>query len=133
MVRAMKQHYGKGPVTAKSYLVDDLLFVVMRGGVTQAEQTMLDAGRADAVRHFRQEFENVMAPRLRVIVEQLTGRHVINYQSQILFDPDMNVEIFVFDSRATEDQRSETVEAITVPDISQTRSEQSEDPGPPES
>jgi hypothetical protein len=30
MVRAMKQYYGKGPVSAKSYLIDDLLFIVMR-------------------------------------------------------------------------------------------------------
>jgi hypothetical protein len=58
MVRTFKQYYGKGPVSAKSYLVDDLLFVVMREGITQAEQTMLDAGRASTVRNFRQEFEN---------------------------------------------------------------------------
>ena len=97
MVRAMKKYYGKGPVKAKSYLMDDLLFVVMRGGVTTAEETMVKAGQEDAVREFRQRFENEMAERLTALVEQLTGRKVINYQSQILFDPDMLIEIFVFD------------------------------------
>jgi uncharacterized protein YbcI len=99
-VRTMKQYYGKGPISAKSYLADDLLFTVMRGGITQSEQTMLKAGREDTVRQFRQEFENEMTPRLISMVEQLTGRHVLNYQSQILFDPDMVVEIFVFDDNA---------------------------------
>jgi uncharacterized protein YbcI len=99
-VRTMKQYYGKGPVSAKSYLADDLLFTVMRGGITQSEQTMLKAGREDTVRQFRQEFENEMTPRLISMVEQLTGRHVLSYQSQILFDPDMVVEIFVFDDNA---------------------------------
>jgi uncharacterized protein YbcI len=100
MVQAVKRHYGKGPVSAKSYLVDDLLFVVMRDGITQAERTMLDAGRENAVRHFRQEFENEVAETLTRLVERLTGRRVVNYQSQVLFDPDMTVEIFVFDGRS---------------------------------
>jgi uncharacterized protein YbcI len=101
MVRAMKQYYGKGPVSAKSYLVDDLLFVVMRGGITQAEQTMLDAGREAAVRNFRQEFENEMAEVLPRMVERVTGRRVVTYQSQVLFDPNLTIEIFVFDDRGT--------------------------------
>jgi uncharacterized protein YbcI len=97
MVQAMKQYYGKGPVSAKSYLVDDLLFIVMREGITQAEQTMLDAGREGTVRNFRQEFENEMTEVLTRMVERVTGRHVVTYQSQVLFDPNMTIEIFVFD------------------------------------
>ncbi|MGH2887771.1 MAG: DUF2294 domain-containing protein [Solirubrobacteraceae bacterium] len=112
MVRAMKQYYGKGPVQAKSYFVDDLLFIVMRDGMTQAEQTMLDSGRQDSVRQFRQEFENEMTQRLSYMVEQLTGRRVINYQSQVLFDPNMSVEIFVFDDQAGPRARRETADAI---------------------
>jgi uncharacterized protein YbcI len=96
MVQAMKHHYGKGPVSAKSYLVDDLLFVVMRDMITQAERTMLDAGRGDTVREFRQQFENEVADTLTRIVERVTGRRVLTYQSQVLFDPDITVEIFVF-------------------------------------
>jgi len=97
MVQAMKQYYGKGPVSAKSYLVDDLLFIVMREGITQAEQTMLDAGREGTVRNFRQEFESEMTELLTRMVERVTGRHVVTYQSQVLFDPNMTIEIFVFD------------------------------------
>jgi uncharacterized protein YbcI len=64
-----------------------MLFVVTRGGLTAVELTMIDAGRADSVRQFRQEFQNVMAERLTSIIEDITGRLVINYQSQVLFDP----------------------------------------------
>jgi uncharacterized protein YbcI len=100
MVRTMKQYYGKGPVSAKSYLIDDLLFVVMREGITQAEQTMIQAGREGAVRNFRQEFENEMAEVLIRMIERLTGRRVVTYQSQVLFDPNITIEIFVFDDDA---------------------------------
>ena len=97
MVRTLKTFYGKGPTKAKSYFFDDLLFVVMRGGETPGEQTMLDAGHSDAVRAFRQHFQNVMEDRLVGTIEQLTGRRVVTYQSQVLFDPFVVIEIFVFD------------------------------------
>ena len=32
VVKAFKEYYGKGPLSAKSYMFDDMLFVVMRGG-----------------------------------------------------------------------------------------------------
>jgi uncharacterized protein YbcI len=97
MVRAKKQFFGKGPEQAKSYLLDDLLIVVMRGGLTTAEQTMLRFGQQNMVRRFRQLFENEMTEVLTGLVEEATGRTVVNYQSQIMFDPDVIVEMFVFD------------------------------------
>ena len=36
VVRTLKDSFGKGPLKAKSYLLDDFLLVVMRGGVTVA-------------------------------------------------------------------------------------------------
>ena len=60
MVRAQKTFFGVGPTEAKSYIVDDLLFIVMRGSMTTAEKTMLDFNHEDLVRQFRQTFENEM-------------------------------------------------------------------------
>jgi uncharacterized protein YbcI len=97
MVRAKKEFFGKGPEQAKSYMLDDMLIVVMRGGLTTAEQTMLRFGRQQLVRQFRQLFENEMTELLTSRVEETTGRKVVNYQSQIMFDPDIVVEMFVFD------------------------------------
>ena len=92
-----KNAFGKGPTSAKSYLFDDLLLVVMRDGLTTAEHTMVGFDRQDLVRQFRQEFQNKMASRVTGIVQEITGRKVLTYQSQIMFDPDLVVEIFIFD------------------------------------
>ena len=116
MVRAQKEFFGKGPTQAKSYLVDDLLFIVMRGGLTTAEKTMLAFGRPDQVRQFRQLFENEMTERLTDMIEGLTGRKVLTYQSQVLFDPDIVVEMFVFDSAASEQARAATAAGQTTDD-----------------
>jgi len=114
MVRAQKRFFGKGPEEAKSYLVDDLLFIVMRGGMTTAEKTMLEFGQADQVRQFRQLFENEMTQRLTSMIEELTGRTVLTYQSQVMFDPDIVVEMFVFDSMVARAPRRTTAAGQTA-------------------
>ena len=122
IVRSMKQEFGKGPESAKSYMLDDFLLVVLRGGVTTAEQTMLDFGEADLVREFRQTFENRMTEKLVDKVELLTGRKVITYQSQILFDPHIVVELFFFDRPAEDEERRETAEGqLRDPSIGEAR------------
>jgi uncharacterized protein YbcI len=93
-----KTAFGKGPVSTKSYMFDDMLLIVMREGLTQAELTMLEFGRHDLVREFRQQFENEMTRRIIDMIEELTGRKVLTYQSQVMFDPHVVVEMFVFDN-----------------------------------
>jgi len=69
-----KDFWGLGPVQAKSYMMDDLLLVVMRGGMTTAERTMLEFGQEDLVRDFRQTFENEMTQNLTAKGNLATGR-----------------------------------------------------------
>ena len=114
-VRVQKEAFGKGPSHAKSYMFDDLLMVVMRDSLTTAEKTMLGFGQADLVRNFRQQFHNAMTDRLIAIIEEMTHRKVLTYQSQILFDPDLVVQLFVFD-RAAEDHEQFTTAEIQAGD-----------------
>ena len=110
MVRAQKEFFGKGPTQAKSYILDDLLIIVMRGGMTTAERTMLDFGHPDLVRQFRQLFEDEMTDRLTPKMEELTGRTILTYQSQVMFGPDVVVEMFVFDGEGSSDAIDATAE-----------------------
>jgi uncharacterized protein YbcI len=112
MVKAMKTYYGRGPTKAKSYLMDDLLFIVMREGITQAEETMLAAGKDDEVHAFRRQFEKIMTERLVGTIEQLTGRKVVAHQSQVLFEPPMVVQVFVFDEPLERQAIEETARAL---------------------
>ena len=96
------QHFGKGPVDAKSYLNDNYLFCVLRGGLTRAEETLVEAGDRDLVRQVRLRFQGQMASTFCGAVERLTGRRVLTYESQVLFDPDHTVEIFVLGDEVAE-------------------------------
>ena len=114
MVQSQKRFFGKGPVQAKTYMMDDLLLTVMRGGLTTAEHTMLEFGQEDLVREFRQRFENEMRERLVGMIEDLTGLKVITCQSQVMFDPGIVIEIFVFDEPVSEAAQGATAEGLAT-------------------
>jgi uncharacterized protein YbcI len=100
MVGMKKQYYGKGPSRARSYLMDEYVFVVMEGGLTRAEETLLADGKADLVRAYRLAFQETVTQTTTRAVEELTGRKVMTYHSQIVFDPTRVFEIFVLDAPA---------------------------------
>jgi uncharacterized protein YbcI len=95
MVGMKKKYYGRGPEAAKAWILDDYVFVAMEGGLTRNEETLLADGKADVVRSYRLSFQETMAPTTTAAVEELTGRKVIAYHSQITFDPPHAFEIFV--------------------------------------
>jgi uncharacterized protein YbcI len=98
MVGLKKEFYGKGPTKAKTYINDNYVFCVMQGGITRNEETLLAAGQAHLVREFRLRFQEAMADATMEAIERLTGRKVIGYHSQIVFDPEHTFEIFVLDA-----------------------------------
>ncbi len=95
MVRLKAEHYGKGATEAKTYVCDDWLFCVLKGGMTTVEQTLLEHGDQDLVRQVRLRFQENMDDSFMGVVARLTGRQVLAYQSQVLFNPDFAVEIFL--------------------------------------
>jgi len=97
MVGLKKQYYGRGPEGAKAFVEDDYIFVVLEGGLTRNEETLLAAGRQDLVRQYRLAFQEVVGDTATGAVEELTGRRVIGYHSQIVFDPARAFEIFVLE------------------------------------
>jgi uncharacterized protein YbcI len=98
IVSILREHYGRGPMKAKTYAIDDLVVVVMRGsGFTPLEQTIMDDDGADRVVAMRHDFQRVMADRYRDTIEELTGRKVVAFLSQAHVEPDITIEIFFVD------------------------------------
>ena len=101
MVGLKKQYYGRGPEAAKAYVEDDYIFVVLEGGLTRNEETLLADGKPEIVRRYRLEFQETVAPSATGAVEQITGRKVVGYHSQITFDPVRAFEIFVLEPQVS--------------------------------
>jgi uncharacterized protein YbcI len=97
IVHLLSRHYGRGPTKAKTYLVDNFVFCVLRNILTTSEQTLVASGQQDLVRRTRLAFQEVLADEFKGAIEQATGRRVVSYLSQVVFDPDIGFEIFVLE------------------------------------
>jgi len=98
IVGILREHYGRGPMKAKTYALDDIIVVVMRGsGFTALEQTIMDSGQPERVIELREDFQRMMATRYRDMIEELTGRNVVAFLSQAHVEPDITMEIFFID------------------------------------
>jgi uncharacterized protein YbcI len=97
LVALMKEHWGKGPTAAKSFINDEYVFTVLEGGLTRNEETLLAGGEHDIVRDYRLTFQQVVRDQFTNAVERITGRKVLDYHSQIVFDPPRSFEFFVLD------------------------------------
>jgi uncharacterized protein YbcI len=95
LVSLHKEFYGKGPVKAKTFLVNDTVICVLEGGFTIVERTLIDAGEASAVHNVRHRFQAVMKAQFSGVVEEALGRTVRAYLSQVHTDPDVAVELFM--------------------------------------
>jgi uncharacterized protein YbcI len=98
IVAILREHYGRGPMKAKTYALDDIIVVVMRGsGFTSLEQTIMDSGEPDRVVAMRHDFQRMMSKRFTATIEELTGRNVVAFLSQAHVEPDLTMEIFFVD------------------------------------
>jgi uncharacterized protein YbcI len=70
------------PAPAKTYYTDDVVVVLMRGGFTKVEETLLEEGRGDSVIQQRADFQEVMVRRFKQVVEEETGRKVAAIKSR---------------------------------------------------
>jgi uncharacterized protein YbcI len=98
IVGLLRDHYGRGPMKAKTYALDDIIVCVLRGsGFTPIEKTMMDSGEPEGVVAMREDFQRLMATRYRELIEDLTGRKVVAFLSQAHVEPDVTLEIFFVD------------------------------------
>jgi uncharacterized protein YbcI len=97
IVQVLAQLYGRGPTKAKTYFNDAYVFCVLEDGLTANEERLLVAGEAQLVRQYRLRFQEVVYDELTGVVERATGRTVLTYHSQIVFEPPRLFEIFLLD------------------------------------
>jgi uncharacterized protein YbcI len=102
IVQLQSDYYGKGPTKARTYLIDDLVVVVLEETFTKAERTLVDRGEAEAIQQIRRRFQQQMADEFKAVVEQATGRSVRAFLSETNLEADISVEIFLLGEARTD-------------------------------
>jgi uncharacterized protein YbcI len=118
VVGVYREHFGKGPSSAKTYALDDVVICVLRDGLTTAEKTLFSRGRGDAVREMRAAFQDAIADTFTSVLEEITERRVVAFMSQAHIDPDLAIEVFFLDgpvaSNGSHDTDGEQVPGVVA-------------------
>ena len=95
VTRLHRDRYGRGATTTRTVFHGNRIIVFLEDIYTPVERTLIDAGDFEQVKATRQSFQMAMRGPFTEAVEEITGRKVIAFMSQVHRDPDMAAEIFV--------------------------------------
>ncbi len=98
--RLHHEYYGRGPTRARTIVQRNYVITFLDDIYTKIERTLIDSGERDAVRETRLAFQRAMQERFTAAVEEVMGRKVIAFLSQVHFDPDLSQETFVLEPTA---------------------------------
>ena len=97
IVSLTREHYGRGPIKTKTYVLDNLIVCVLSDGFTAIERTMMNGGESERVLEMRRDFQRMMKNRYSKMIEELTGRKVLAFLSQVHVEPDLTIQMFLMD------------------------------------
>ena len=108
ITKLQREHYGRGPDSVRTVVGYDHIICFLENTFMPVERTLIDAGENDAVRQTRLAFQRATEDRFKSTIEELTGRKVRAFLSQVSLNPDISVEVFVLE-RSDAEQAPEGV------------------------
>ena len=95
MVALFKQHVGRGPGLARTFVNDDIVTVILHDTLTPVERTLTGSEHADVVRDMRRSFQSAICDEMIALIERETSCDVKAFMSDHSVLPDYAVECFV--------------------------------------
>jgi len=87
IVKFEREYLGRGPEEARTYLVDDLIIVRLRGVLTPAERQLamseVGAHGRSLIKQVRMELVEKGRPLLEALVQDITGQRVTSLHTDI--------------------------------------------------
>ncbi len=87
VIRFKKEYMGRGPLSVRTYLIDDMVLVRLQGVLTAAEQKLAEVeersrGR-DLIKQMRLELIEHGRPLLEIVVQEILGVQVTSLHTDI--------------------------------------------------
>lgn len=99
MVALHREHFGRGPGAAKSFVADEMAICVLSDIYTAVERTLIRAGQAEHVRQTRALHQEALKDEYKASVERIMDRRVTAFLSVVNVDPDVEIEVFLLGDR----------------------------------
>ena len=98
VIRFKKEYMGRGPLSVRTYLIDDMVLVRLQGVLTAAEQKLVEVeersrGR-DLIKQMRLELIEHGRPLLETVVQEILGVPVTSLHTDISTSTGESVILF---------------------------------------
>jgi uncharacterized protein YbcI len=100
ITRLHREHFGRGADTTRTIIQRNYVITFLEDIYTPIERTLIEHGDQETVKSTRHAFQRAMEHKFVKAVEEVMGRKVIAFLSQVHFDPDLSQETFVLEPRA---------------------------------
>lgn len=103
VIRFKKEYMGRGPLSVKTYLMDDLAVVRLQGVLTAAEQKLAiveerSRGR-DLIKRMRLELIEHGRPLLEAVVQEILGVDIISLHTDVSTTTGESIILFTLSAR----------------------------------
>ena len=102
IIKFEKEYMGRGPMETKTYIVDDLVIVRLKGVLTQAEYQLAKTGETkkgrDLIKQMRIELIENCRPLLDAVIEAITKRKVLSLHTDISTTTGERLIVFTLDA-----------------------------------
>lgn len=98
VVRTVSGYTGRGPTRARTFILEDMVTVVLEDNLTKAEQHLVQAGLDEQIDSLRLSFKKTISEELIAGVEAILGREIRAYLTANHLRPDIAVETFILKS-----------------------------------
>jgi uncharacterized protein YbcI len=103
MIKFEREYMGRGPTEARTYLIEDMVLVRMKGIITRAEHHLASAdptGRGrDLIKQTRTELLEKSRPIIVALVEKEVGTKVVSLHTDVSVKASERVIIFTLDRK----------------------------------
>jgi uncharacterized protein YbcI len=101
LIRFEKEYLGRGPVETRTYLIDDMVVVRLKGVMTQAEHQLARSAEGskgrELIKLMRVELVERGRTLLEASLEAVTGRKVVSLHTDISTVTGERVFVFILD------------------------------------
>lgn len=102
VIKFEKEYMGRGPLETKTYLIDDMVIVRLKGVLTQAEYQLTKSSEGsrgrELIKQMRIELLEKGRPLLEAVVQSILNRGVKSLHTDISTTTGERVIIFTLDS-----------------------------------
>ncbi len=98
MIRFEKDHIGRGPLEARTFFIEDMIIVRLRGVLSPAELKLAETSKGRAlVKESRRQLFDISRDLLDEVVEEIVGCKIISMHKDISTRTGERVVVFTVD------------------------------------